>query len=87
MDDFFRTPMGKRFFEATMPGLVEQLKRQNDNHERQMKLARIDMYREALCEARRVFDLQRDPTQLPWIEPTQEELDARLPEWYRHHRG
>ena len=34
MNEFFRTPMGRRFFESTMPGLVEQLERLNANLER-----------------------------------------------------
>jgi hypothetical protein len=33
MDDFFRTPMGRRFFESTMPRLVEELARLNGNVE------------------------------------------------------
>lgn len=33
MDDFYRTMMGKRFFEGTLPELVAQLKRLNDNLE------------------------------------------------------
>lgn len=34
MDDFFRTPMGRTFFERTMPELVRQIARLNDNLER-----------------------------------------------------
>lgn len=33
MSDFYRTPMGHRFFEGTMPALVVELKRLNDNLE------------------------------------------------------
>lgn len=36
-DEFFRTPMGHRFYEGTMPGLVRELKRLNDNIERMLK--------------------------------------------------
>lgn len=32
-DDFFRTRMGHRFFESTMPKIAEQLERLNDNLE------------------------------------------------------
>ena len=31
MSDFFRTGMGHRFYEGTMPELVEQLRRLNDH--------------------------------------------------------
>ena len=31
---FFQTYMGQRFYESTMPGLVRELKRLNDNMER-----------------------------------------------------
>ena len=34
MDDFYRTRMGHEFFLGTMPGLVAQLKRLNDNLEK-----------------------------------------------------
>lgn len=34
MTDFFRTPMGQRFYEATMPSLVRELARLNQNIER-----------------------------------------------------
>jgi hypothetical protein len=34
MDEFFRTQMGQRFFEGTLPRLVAQLQRLNDNLER-----------------------------------------------------
>jgi hypothetical protein len=34
VSDFYRTNMGHRFYEGTMPALVEQLKRLNDNLER-----------------------------------------------------
>ena len=33
-DDFYRTAMGRRFFEATMPDLVRELARLNTNLER-----------------------------------------------------
>lgn len=33
MNNFFRTPMGRTFFESTMPSLVRELKRLNDNLE------------------------------------------------------
>jgi len=33
-DDFHRTVMGHRFYEGTMPELVAQLKRLNDNLEK-----------------------------------------------------
>ncbi len=34
MSDFHRTNMGHQFYEGTMPALVKQLKRLNDNLER-----------------------------------------------------
>ena len=34
MTDFFRTHMGQRFYEATMPSLVRELARLNQNLER-----------------------------------------------------
>ena len=34
MSDFFRTPMGQRFYEGTMPSLVRELARLNQNLER-----------------------------------------------------
>jgi len=33
MSDFFKTRMGQRFYEHTMPELVKQLERLNDNLE------------------------------------------------------
>lgn len=39
MIEFFRTPMGQRFFEATMPSLVRELARLNQNLERLVALA------------------------------------------------
>lgn len=38
MIEFFRTPMGQRFFEATMPSLVRELARLNQNLERLVAL-------------------------------------------------
>lgn len=32
-DDFFKTRMGHRFYEATMPKLADQLERRNNNLE------------------------------------------------------
>ena len=32
-DDFFRTRMGQRFYEATMPRIADQLERMNTNLE------------------------------------------------------
>jgi hypothetical protein len=37
MDTFFRTMMGRQFFEGTMPSLVRELKRLNDNLEADRK--------------------------------------------------
>lgn len=37
MNDFFRTRMGQIFFEGTMPSLVRELKRLNDNLEADRK--------------------------------------------------
>lgn len=38
-DDFFRTRMGHTFYESTMPSLVRELARLNDNLERLVALA------------------------------------------------
>ncbi len=38
-DDFFRTRMGHTFYESTMPSLVRELARLNDNLERLVTLA------------------------------------------------
>lgn len=40
MVDFFRTGMGATFFNGTMPSLVRELKRLNDNLEAQNELTR-----------------------------------------------
>jgi hypothetical protein len=37
MDNFFRTRMGMTFFEGTLPSLVRELKRLNDNLEADRK--------------------------------------------------
>jgi len=37
-DDFFHTRMGHTFYESTMPSLVRELGRLNDNLERLVKL-------------------------------------------------
>jgi hypothetical protein len=37
-DDFFRTRMGHTFYESTMPSLVRELARLNDNLERLVAL-------------------------------------------------
>ncbi|EAU67355.1 hypothetical protein [Stigmatella aurantiaca] len=37
--DFFQTHMGQRFYESTMPQLVRELKRLNDNVERLVAVA------------------------------------------------
>ncbi|MBK6690551.1 MAG: hypothetical protein IPG45_39160 [Deltaproteobacteria bacterium] len=42
MSDFFRTPMGQRFYEATMPSLVRELARMNQNLERLLAVAERD---------------------------------------------
>ena len=41
-DDFFRTRMGHTFYESTMPSLVRELARLNDNLERLVALAGKD---------------------------------------------
>ena len=38
MSEFFRTQMGHRFYESTMPSLVRELARLNENLERLAKL-------------------------------------------------
>ena len=44
-DDFFRTRMGHRFFEATMPKVADELERLNANL--QALLVELRMHREA----------------------------------------
>lgn len=39
MSEFFRTQMGHRFYESTMPSLVRELARLNQNLERLVALA------------------------------------------------
>ena len=39
MSEFFRTQMGHRFYESTMPSLVRELARLNDNLERLVAIA------------------------------------------------
>ena len=56
MSDFYRTTMGHRFYEGTMPALVKQLTRLNDNLERLSE----DKVRETIREAMQVW-LQRPP--------------------------
>jgi len=45
MSDFFRTKMGQVFFEGTLPGLVEQLRRLNSILERALLLAEEALHR------------------------------------------
>jgi len=40
MSDLFRTPMGQRFYEATMPSLMRELARLNQNLERLLVVER-----------------------------------------------
>lgn len=42
MSDFFRTPMGQRFYEGTMPSLVRELARLNQNLERLLTVVEHD---------------------------------------------
>ena len=42
MTDFFRTHMGQRFYEATMPSLVRELARLNQNLERLLAVVERD---------------------------------------------
>jgi chaperonin cofactor prefoldin len=44
MDDteFYRTVMGRRFFDVTMPELVKQLARLNENIEKLIAVARTE---------------------------------------------
>ncbi len=39
MSDFFRTQMGHRFYESTMPSIARELARLNDNLERLLAVA------------------------------------------------
>lgn len=39
MSDFFRTQMGHRFYELTMPSIARELARLNDNLERLLAVA------------------------------------------------
>ena len=42
MSDFFRTQMGHRFYESTMPSLVRELARLNANLERLLAVVERD---------------------------------------------
>ena len=42
MSEFFRTQMGHRFYESTMPSLVRELARLNANLERLLAVAELD---------------------------------------------
>mgnify|MGYP000980446853 CR=1 FL=1 len=42
MSEFFRTQMGHRFYESTMPSLVRELARLNANLERLLAVAERD---------------------------------------------
>lgn len=42
MSEFFRTPMGQRFYESTMPSLVRELARLNTNVERLLAVIERD---------------------------------------------
>ena len=42
MSDFFRTQMGHRFYESTMPSLVRELARLNTNLERLLAVVERD---------------------------------------------
>jgi len=52
MNDFYRTRMGMTFFEGTMPSLVRELKRLNDN---------LEADRKERAEARAVQEPCHDP--------------------------
>jgi hypothetical protein len=56
MNEFFRTMMGKVFFEGTMPRLVKEIARLNDNLEKQRELTEkmfaSQLERDALEDAR-----------------------------------
>jgi hypothetical protein len=58
MSDFYRTGMGHKFYEGTMPALVEQLKRLNDNMEKPdlvIELRRIADTLDLIAEKLSVF--------------------------------
>jgi hypothetical protein len=42
MSEFFRTQMGHRFYESTMPSLVRELARLNENLERLLAVVECD---------------------------------------------
>ena len=42
MSDFFRTQMGHRFYESTMPSLVRELARLNENLEKLLAVVERD---------------------------------------------
>ena len=52
MSDFFRTPMGQRFYEATMPSLVRELARLNQNLERLLAVVERDAKPAAPADAK-----------------------------------
>jgi len=54
MTDFFRTPMGQRFYESTMPSLVRELARLNQNLERLLAVVEPDQKPAASADAKPV---------------------------------
>lgn len=58
MSDFFRTAMGHRFYESTMPSLVRELARLNTNLERLLAVIEKDAQPE-----------EHDPAPSPSKEP------------------
>ncbi len=60
-DDFFRTRMGHRFFESTMPKMADQLERLNTNLE--ALVAELSLHREAGERDAQACERQAPPEQ------------------------
>ena len=59
MSEFFRTQMGHRFYESTMPSIARELARLNDNLERLL----------AVVEREAAKPAEGEPTPAPSKEP------------------
>ena len=67
MGEFYQTIMGQRFYEATVPALVKQLERLNNNLEIQNELKDKERQRELekeseeLAKAKRIKEIENRP--------------------------
>jgi DNA invertase Pin-like site-specific DNA recombinase len=73
MSEFFRTQMGHRFYESTMPSLVRELARLNTNLERLLAVVERDAEQPDEDEHRRRFRRSRDEQAAPASERVEPE--------------